>query len=77
GVLNGVLTGEDFVEEAGVGWAKIARNPDSAVFAAKEALGQGLKLPLEDGLRLEGRLFARINSGDEARALNAAIERPS
>lgn len=77
GLLNAVLPREDFVANAAIWCEKIARNPGSAVFAAKEALVQGLKLPLEDGLRLEGRLFARINSGDEARALNAAIERPS
>jgi hypothetical protein len=37
---------------------------------------EGLKKPLEDGLRLEGQLFAKVNASDEARSLNAAVPRP-
>ena len=40
-------------------------------------------VPLQDdregsaeGLRLEGQLFLEANSSDEARALNAGVERP-
>ncbi len=77
GLLNTVLPSEGFTSAA-IEWCEqIAANPASAVFAAKKAVVQGLKLPLSEGLRLEGQLFAQINAGDEARELNANIERPS
>jgi enoyl-CoA hydratase/carnithine racemase len=77
GLLNAVLPSDGFAETA-IAWCEqIASNPASAVFAAKQAVVQGLGLPLSDGLRLEGQLFAQINAGDEARKLNANIERPS
>ena len=61
GLLNAVLPNEGFVAAA-VEWCqRIARNPASAVFAAKRAVVQGLRMPLEEGLRLEGRLFAEVN----------------
>jgi enoyl-CoA hydratase/carnithine racemase len=56
---------------------QIVGNPASAVFAARKAVVQGLKLPLAEGLRLEGRHFAEINASEEARKMNAAMERPS
>jgi hypothetical protein len=37
---------------------------------------EGLKKPLDEGLRLEGQLFAKVNASDEARSLNAAVPRP-
>ena len=46
------------------------------MFAAKQAVVEGLRLPLEDGLKLEGRLFAKANASDEARARNASVPRP-
>jgi len=76
GLLNAVLPNEGFVDAA-VQWCeRIARNPASAVFAAKRAVVEGLRMPLEEGLHLEGQLFAEVNASDEARALNAAIPRP-
>jgi len=76
GLLNAVLPSDGFVDAA-VEWCeRIARNPASAVFAAKRAVMEGLRLPLEDGLKLEGQLFATANASDEARELNAAVPRP-
>jgi enoyl-CoA hydratase/carnithine racemase len=76
GLVNTVLPSEGFAEAA-IEWCEqIARHPASAVFAAKQAVMEGLKKPLEDGLRLEGQLFAKVNASDEARSLNAAVPRP-
>jgi enoyl-CoA hydratase len=76
GLLNELLPAKGFVGEA-VRWCeRIARNPARAVFAAKRAVVEGLRMPLEEGLRLEGRLFAEANASDEARKLNAALPRP-
>ena len=76
GLLNTVLPDEGFVEAA-VSWCgAMARNPASAVFAAKKAVVQGLRLPLDKGLALEGQLFATANTSDEAKKLNAAVGRP-
>ncbi len=76
GLLNAVLPDENFVDAA-VQWCEqVARNPAPAVFAAKQAVVQGLRKPLVEGLELEVRLFAEVNASDEARELNAAIPRP-
>lgn len=81
GLLNDVLTDESVAdaggfEAAALDWCeRIARWPQAAVFAAKRAVVEGLQLPLDEGLRLEGELFRDLNSSDEARARNAAIAR--
>lgn len=77
GLLNAVLSTEGFVDAA-VEWCqRIARNPAGAIFAAKQAVVQGLRLPLDEGLQLEGRLFAEVNASDEAKQLNASVPRPA
>jgi enoyl-CoA hydratase len=76
GLLNAVLPTEGFVDHAIEWCGRISRNPPSAVFAAKRAVLDGLRMSLDDGLELEGRLFAAANSSDEAKAANAAIGRP-
>ena len=53
----------------------ITPNPAAAVFAAKRAVIDGLRLPLDEGLRLESRLFREVNASPEARAANAAFPR--
>ena len=75
GLVNAVLPSEDFVEMAIEWCGQIARHPASAMFAATQAVMEGLKKPLEEGLRLEGELFAKVNASDEARSLNAAVPR--
>ena len=75
GLLNEVLSTADFTKHA-IDWCgRITRNPPAAVFAAKRAVMEGLRLPLEEGLRLEGRAFAELNASEDARARNAAIPR--
>ena len=64
--------------EAARAWCgAIARWSPPAVFAAKRAVVEGLAGPLADGLALEGRLFAELNTSDDARARNAAVDRPT
>jgi enoyl-CoA hydratase/carnithine racemase len=76
GLLNAVLPSDGF-EQAAIEWCEqVAKNPASAVFAAKKAVVQGLNSSLADGLRLEGQLFAEINASEEAQRMNAFIERP-
>ena len=49
--------------------------PRPAVFAAKQAVVEGLRGSLEDGLRLEGQLFLQLNASDDAKARNEAVPR--
>jgi enoyl-CoA hydratase len=57
GLVEAVLPTDGFVDRA-LEWVQpIATKPRSALFAAKRAVIQGLRLPLDEGLRLEGRLF--------------------
>jgi len=76
GLLNEVLPTDGFVQHA-IEWCeRIARHPAHAVFAAKKAVVEGLRLPLHDGLRLEGQLFLTANASDDAKARNAAVRQP-
>jgi enoyl-CoA hydratase/carnithine racemase len=76
GLLNEVLPTEGFVGHA-IDWCtRIARQPAHAVFAAKRAVVEGLRLPLADGLRLEVELFLTANASDDAQTRNAAVVRP-
>lgn len=77
GLLNAVLPAAGFVDAAVEWCGRIARNSAPAVFAAKRAVMEGLALPLSEGLRLEGRLFAELNASDDAKRRNAAVSRPS
>jgi enoyl-CoA hydratase/carnithine racemase len=57
GLVEAVLPADGFVDAA-IEWAqRIAAHPAPAVRAAKRAIVDGIKLPLDEGLRLEGRLF--------------------
>ncbi len=76
GLLNAVLDDDDF-RTAAIAWcARIARHPAGAVFAAKRAVVEGLALPLDEGLRLEGRLFVEANRSEAARDANRRVTRP-
>ena len=76
GLLNAVLPTDGFLDHALRWCGQITRNPAAAVFAAKRAVIDGLRLPLDEGLRLESRLFREVNASPEARAANAAFPRP-
>lgn len=76
GLVNTVLPTDGF-REAAIGWCQqIARHSPAAVFAAKKAVVEGLRLPLDDALRLESRLFLEVNASEDARVRNAGVGRP-
>jgi enoyl-CoA hydratase/carnithine racemase len=62
GLVEVVLPDDGFLEAA-IDWSRaIASRPRSALLAAKRAINEGTHLPLADGLRLEGELFAKCLS---------------
>lgn len=66
GLVNAVLPDDGFVDHV-VHWLQpMARHPRSALVAAKKAVVEGLRLPLDEGLRLEGQLFVQLQTGAEA-----------
>ena len=72
GYAQAVLPDEGFLDRV-LQWVEpIASKPRSAIVAAKRAVVEGLRLPLEEGLRLEGRLFIECQLGPEATALEEA-----
>ncbi len=73
GLVEAVLPHEGFLEAA-LAWVEpIAAKPRHAVLAAKRALIDGLALPLDDGLRLEGRLFVECQTTPAALALEHEV----
>jgi len=66
GLVNAILPDDGFVDHVVEWLGPISRNPRSAVAAAKKAIVDGLRLPLDDGLRLEGRLFGELQTSPEA-----------
>jgi enoyl-CoA hydratase/carnithine racemase len=65
GLVQAVLPDEGFVQAA-LRWAdQIASRPRHAVVAAKQALVEGMQLPLADGLKVEGRLFVECQMRPE------------
>jgi enoyl-CoA hydratase/carnithine racemase len=75
GLLNEVLPTDGFAGHA-VEWCQqIARHPAPAVFKAKRAVVEGLRLPLDEGLRLEVGLFLEANASEDAQARNAQVNR--
>ncbi len=65
-MVNAVLPDEDFLDHV-IEWLQpIVRNPRSSLVAAKKAIVDGMRLPLDEGLRLEGQLFIQLQTGAEA-----------
>jgi len=73
GLVDAVLPDEGFVEAA-IEWAQaIATKPRPAVVAAKRAIIDGLRLPLDEGLALEGRLFIECQLRPDTVALQERV----
>jgi len=69
GLVQAVLPDEGFLEKV-IEWVgPMAEKPLFALAAAKRAMVQGLRLPFEEGLRLEGRLFVECQRDARAVAL--------
>jgi enoyl-CoA hydratase/carnithine racemase len=66
GMVNAVLPDDGFIDHA-VNWLQpIAQNTRASISAAKRAIIEGLHLPFDEGMRLEGQLFIGLQTGAEA-----------
>ena len=73
GLVEAVLPEEGFAAAA-VAWAaRFATPPRPAVVAAKRAIVEGLRLPLEEGLRREGELFAACQARPDTLAIQGRV----
>jgi enoyl-CoA hydratase len=73
GLVEAVLPVDGFVERV-IEWAQpIATKPRAALFAGKRAVIDGLRLPLDQGLRLEGRLFLECQTRPDTVALQTRV----
>jgi enoyl-CoA hydratase/carnithine racemase len=69
GLVQAVFPDDSFLASV-LEWAEpIAAKPRTALAAAKRAIVEGIRLPFDEGLRLEGRLFVECQTGAEAVAL--------
>jgi enoyl-CoA hydratase/carnithine racemase len=69
GLAAAVLPDENFVEHA-VAWAEqLAAKPRPALVAGKRAIVEGMRLPIDEALRLEGRLFMELQLSADAQQL--------
>jgi enoyl-CoA hydratase len=69
GLVEAVLPDDDFLGRVRSWVRPIAEKPRHALVAAKRALVDGAQLPLDDALRLEGRLFLECQTNAETLAL--------
>ena len=75
GLVEACLPDDGFVDRV-IEWLQpMASRPRRALAAAKRAVVEGLRLPFDEGLRLEGRLFVECQLGGEAVALEEAALR--
>jgi len=72
GLVETVLPDDGFMDEALAFAASIAGLPRTAVVAAKRAIIEGLRLPLDEGLRVEAGLFIECQVGPDALRLEQA-----
>ena len=75
GMVEAVLPEEGF-PEAAVAWAaRFAAPPRAAVLAAKRAIVEGMRLPLDEGLRREGELFLACQTRPDTLAIQGDVVR--
>jgi enoyl-CoA hydratase len=73
GLIEAVLPHDDFVNRA-LAWAEtIASKPPAAVRAAKRAILDGLRLPLDEALMLEARLFIECQMRPDTVAIQERV----
>jgi enoyl-CoA hydratase len=76
GLVARIVPAAELVEAALAIAAEIAAMPPLAVLAAKELVNAADELPLEEGLRLERRLFHMLaGTADKAEGMAAFIEK--
>jgi enoyl-CoA hydratase/carnithine racemase len=60
GLAAAVLPDDGFIDQA-IAWAEqLAAKPRAALVAGKRAIVEGMRLPIDEALRLEGRLFMEL-----------------
>jgi enoyl-CoA hydratase/carnithine racemase len=75
GLVEACLPDDGFVDRV-VEWLQpMATKPPRALAAAKRAIVEGLRLPFDEGLRLEGRLFVECQLDADTVALEEAARR--
>lgn len=72
GLVEQVLSEDDFLDQALAFAESIASQSRTAVLAAKRAIVAGLRLPLAEGLQLETQLFLECQVGPDAIRLEEA-----
>lgn len=73
GLVDLVLPDDGFLDAAMAFASTIAARPRPAVVAAKRAIIDGLRLPLEEGLRLEAQLFLECQGRPDTQAIQARV----
>jgi enoyl-CoA hydratase len=68
GLVHRVVARADLIPTAEGIAARIMSNGQTAVRCAKQAIGRGLDLTLEQGLEMESRLFTAVLNTEDARA---------
>jgi enoyl-CoA hydratase len=71
GLVEAVLPHDDFMSRVLEWLQPIATKPPTAVRAAKRAIVDGLRVPLDEGLRIEGRLFIECQTRPDTVAIQA------
>jgi enoyl-CoA hydratase len=73
GLVEAVLPHDDFLTHVREWVTPIATKPPAAVRAAKRAIIDGLRLPLDEGLRLEGGLFIECQTRPDTVAIQERV----
>jgi enoyl-CoA hydratase/carnithine racemase len=66
GLVNAVFPDDSFMDRVLEWLQPIASNTRASLVAAKKAIVEGMRLPFDEGMRLEGQLFIQLQTGDEA-----------
>lgn len=75
GLVDAVVPDDGFLDNVLTWLDPIARQPRHSLAAAKRAIVDGLRLPLEDGLAYEQALFRGVLRSPETRAIFAHLDR--
>ena len=75
GLADAVVPDDEVYSTAMAMAAKFAAGPPRALAAAKQAIDEGLDLPLAEGLKLESRLFAELfDTEDKSIGMGSFLE---
>lgn len=76
GLVQGVYAPEALLDEASALAQTIAKNAPLAVRAAKQAMREGMDMPLAKGIAMEGRAFAAcFDTADQREGMAAFVEK--